>query len=213
MDSHLFFAKFWILIFTILYRERLVGEGFEKSAALCHCRGVNAHACRMSKILLLFYPKFDLDQGRGQFADEKYQRSESGVVQDRFFSRTCERDRNISWFRFSTLQKHVEYFDHSIVSRVYGYWSISKKNCAMFSINSSFLCRLQLSIGTVGAQLSFRALLRHVTITLSPFQVMSLASSEESLVSVLDWSESCWLDFIWVTAFQFVVVWTRDWGP
>ena len=61
-----------------------------------------------------------------------------------------------------------------------------KKNCAMFSINSSFLCRLQLSIGTVGARLSFRALLRHVTMTLSPFQVMSLASSEESLVSVLD---------------------------
>ena len=54
-------------------------------------------------------------------------------------------------------------FDHS---RVYGYWSSCqhKKNCAVFSVDSSFFCRIQLSIGSVGTRLSFRALLRHVTI-------------------------------------------------
>ena len=34
----------------------------------------------------------------------------------------------------------------------------------------------------VEARLSFRALLRHVTITLSPLQVMSLASLEVNIV-------------------------------
>ena len=41
-------------------------------------------------------------------------------------------------------------------------------------------------MSTGGARLSFGALLRYVTITLSPFQVMSLANSEASLVEVLD---------------------------
>ena len=39
----------------------------------------------MSKILLLFYRNFGLDQGRGQIADEKYQRREPCVEQNRFF--------------------------------------------------------------------------------------------------------------------------------
>ena len=99
-----------------------------------------------------------------------------------FFSRTCQRGRGISWFCFSIFRKHVEHFGYLIFSRVYGYWSISKDNCTVFSIDSSFLYRLQLSMGTVGAQLSFRALLHHVTITLSPLQVMSLVNSEASLV-------------------------------
>ena len=106
------------------------------------CRGLSAHACCMSKILLLFYRNFGLDQGRGQFADEKYQRREAGVVQDWFFSRTCQRSRNISWFRFSIFRKHVEHFGHLIVSRVYGYWSISRKKklCGIlvFSVGCSF---------------------------------------------------------------------------
>ena len=111
---------------------------------MVNCRSVSAHACCMSKILLLFYRNFGLDQGRGKLADEKYQRREAGVVQDRFFSRTCQRGRNISWFRFSTFQKHVVHFDHSIVSRVYGYWSISKKVVRylvlirVFSVGCSF---------------------------------------------------------------------------
>ena len=52
---------------------------------MVNCRGLSANACCMSKILLLFYRNFGLDQGRGQFADEKYLRREPGVVQDRFF--------------------------------------------------------------------------------------------------------------------------------
>ena len=51
---------------------------------MVNCRSVSAHACWMSKILLLFYRNFGLDQGRGKLADEKYQRREAGVVQDRF---------------------------------------------------------------------------------------------------------------------------------
>ena len=51
---------------------------------------------------------------------------------------------------------------------------ICQKNCAVFSVDSSFLSRLQLSRGTFGARLGFRSLLRHVTTTLSAFQVMSL---------------------------------------
>ena len=54
----------------------------------------------------------------------------------------------------------------------------AKKNSAVFGIDSSFLCRLQLSLSTVRARFSFRALLRHVIITLPPLQVKSLASSE-----------------------------------
>ena len=57
-----------------------------------------------------------------------------------------------------------------------------KKNSAVFGNDSSFLCRLQLSLSTVRARFSFRALLRHVTITLSPLQVMSLASSDVNIV-------------------------------
>ena len=81
--------------------------------------------------------------------------------------------RNISWFRISTFRKYAEHF---------GYWSICEKNSAVFGIDSSFLCRLQLSLSTVRARFSFRALLRHVTITLSPLQVKSLASSEANIV-------------------------------
>ena len=58
----------------------------------------------------------------------------------------------------------------------------SKEKGAAFSIDSNFLCRLQLFIGTTEARISFRPLLRHVTITLSPLQVMSLASSGANLV-------------------------------
>ena len=84
---------------------------------------------------------------------------------------------------FSTFRKYAEHFDQSIVSRVNGYWSIcEKKNSAVFGIDSSFLCRLQLSLSTVRARFSFRALLRHVIITLSPLQVMSLSSSEVNIV-------------------------------
>ena len=56
------------------------------------------------------------------------------------------------------------------------------KKSAVFGIDSSFLCRLQLSLSTVRARLSFRALLRHVIISLPPLQVMSLASSEANIV-------------------------------
>ena len=61
----------------------------------------------------------------------------------------------------------------------------AKQICAVFSIDSSFLGRWQLFIGTVGAWLSFRALLRYVTVTLSPLNVTSEFRSKFSLSSRL----------------------------
>ena len=145
----------------------------------------------MSKILL-FHRNFGLDQGRKQIVDKKCQRREPGVLQDQFFSRTCQRGRNISCFLFPTFRKHVEHFDHSIVSRVYGYRkSWRKKNCWV----------------SVKFSRSF-ASCDHNFVT-APSYVISEFRSEYSLST---WSESCWLYFIWVTAFPFVAVSTKEWG-
>ena len=111
LDSHLFFAKFWILVFTIHHLERLIWWRIPKERRLeVKYRGFSAHACCMSKILLLFYRNFGLDQERGQIANEKYQRREPWVVQNRFFSRTCQRGRNVSWsvaFQASESMLHI----------------------------------------------------------------------------------------------------------